>query len=144
MNFMRSVGAPVGPSNVNGLIGRFSGQNRGGNILQRFSPGGLNPGQAPPKELNGPGPVAIDNGMSQGGIRPPRMPQVRPNPGMQNPGMQQPQYSPMMPSGAVINKFISPQPGAESMTPPASPGGYSNGSSPGGDMWTLPWQRRLF
>ena len=135
----------LNPTNLGGLFGRFGKQT---SQFQRPAAPGLNPGM--PSDLNpgqssminSPNPVGIDNGLStRTGIRPPRMPQIRPNP---QPGIQQPQYSPMMPSGAVINKFIAPQPGAESMAPPASPGGYGQGSSPGGNMWTLPWQRRLF
>jgi hypothetical protein len=124
----------LGPSNPGGLISRFGGQNN--NRLQRFRTPGLNPGIGQPRQNpyapTGPegistGPVGQDAGLSMGGVRPPRMPTFRP-------GGEQAQYAPMMPSGAVINRFISPQPGAENM---ATPAGNPN-------MWQLPWQRRLF
>jgi len=137
MKFSNAFG--IGPSNISGLMSKF-GRPSGGMSRQRFMTPGLNPGQPmgqptsmtqsqSGRELVGPGPIGQDRGLSTGPIRPPRMPQT------QQPGMPQPQYAPMMPSGNVINRFISPQPGGENMTgqPGFDQGGY-----------TLPWQRRLF
>jgi len=138
----------IGPSNMSGLMSKF-GRPSGGMSRQRFMTPGLNPGQPmgqptsmtqsqSGRELVGPGPIGQDRGLSTGPIRPPRslanlsvMPQIQ----QPMPGGEQPQYAPMMPSGNVINKFISPQPGAENMPPP---GGFAQG------RYTLPWQRRLF
>ena len=100
----------IGPSNMGGMmdsIRRKMGGNTGitGGMfnqspeMQRYRENIRN---RQPMPMPGASPMPIDRGLSTGPVRPPRMPQIQPNPA---------QMAPISPSGGVINRFLPPQPG---------------------------------